>query len=386
MITPPDHLIRPIRIAHVALQLDTGGMEKLLVEFARHANRERFELVFVSLGGRGSVAEDIEACGWPVLALNAGEGLSVRLLWRLWQVFRSWKVALVHTHNSKPLVYAGPAAKMAGVSHVIHTRHGQRYQASTRTTRLFQWASRLADRIVCVSQDSARLSVNERIPKEKISTIWNGIDLTRFRQVGPTNGGPAVMVGRLSPEKDVETLIRAVPLVLASCPEFQLEIAGNGPCLDQLRDIVSALAVANHVHFLREVQDVAGLLGRASIFVLPSLTEGISLTLLEAMACGLPVIATRVGGNPEVVIEGETGFLVPSHSPVDLAEAILQVIGDEEMGRRMGSAGRHRVEKDFDVSRMVADYEALYSDLQGDPIGSKRTEKQGTAMSVGPVQ
>jgi glycosyltransferase involved in cell wall biosynthesis len=368
----------PIRIAHVALQLDTGGMEKLLVEFARHADRDRFDLIFVSLGGRGSLAEDIEACGWPVVALNSGRGLSVNLLWQLGRVFRSWKADLVHTHNSKPLIYAGPAAKLVGVSHVVHTRHGQRYQASVRATRLFQWASRLADRMVCVSQDSARLADHEGVRQDKISTIWNGIDISRFRQVGPTYGGPAVMVGRLSPEKDVETLIRSVPLVLARRPEFQLEIAGNGPCLAELRALASELGVTGHVHFLGEVKDVASLLGRASLFVLSSLTEGISLTLLEAMARGLPVIATRVGGNPEVVIEGETGFLVPTQSPVDLAEAILQVIVDAELGRHMGRAGRQRVERDFDVCRMVADYETLYLELHG----AKTNKKPAPAIPV----
>lgn len=366
------------RIAHVALQLDVGGMEKLLVEFARHADRDQFELLFVSLGGRGLLAEDIEALGWPVIALEASEGLSAKLLWRLMRVFRSWNVDIVHTHNSKPLIYAGPAAKLAGVPHVVHTRHGQRFQASARANRLFRFAARFAHRFVCVSKDSARLSAAEGIPEEKISTIWNGIDIAKFRYAGPACGGPAVMVGRLSPEKDVETLIRAVPLVLHERADFQVEIAGGGPCLAGLQELARSLEVVQHVRFLGEVRDVAGLLGRASMFILPSLTEGISLTLLEAMARGLPVIATRVGGNPEVVAEGETGFLIPTQSPVDLTEAILQLVGDAELGRRMGWAGRQRAERLFDVRCMVADYESLYYELLGSPLaegnGRKRSE------------
>lgn len=355
---------RPIRIAHVGLQLDVGGMEKLLVEFAQHADRQRFELLFVSLGERGSLAEDIEASGWPVIALERAEGLSAKLLWRLIRVFRTWNVDIVHTHNSKPLIYGGPAAKLAGVQGIVHTRHGQRYQASSRVTRLFRFAARFADRVVCVSKDGARLSALEGISGEKTSVIWNGIDISKFQDIGPKDGGPAVMVGRLSPEKDVESLIRAVPLVLANYPDFSLEIAGNGPCLAGLQELASDLNVAGHVRFLGEVRQVSSVLGRASIFVLPSLTEGISLTLLEAMACGLPVIATSVGGNPEVVVEGETGFLVPTRSPVDLAETIIQLIGNPGSGRRLGLAGRARVESEFDVRRMVADYEALYLELQ----------------------
>jgi len=373
---------RPIRIAHVALQLDVGGMEKLLVEFARHADRQRFELLFVSLGERGSLTEDIKACGWPVIALERAEGLSAKLLWRLIRLFRSRSVDIVHTHNSKPLIYGGPAATLAGVQQVVHTRHGQRYQASFRATGLFRLAARFADRVVCVSKDGARLSALEGISAEKTSTIWNGIDISEFQHVGPKEGGPAVMVGRLSPEKDVESLIRAVPLVLADYPNFSLEIAGNGPCLAGLQDLASALNVAGHVRFLGEVRDVASVLGRASMFVLPSLTEGISLTLLEGMARGLPVIATRVGGNPEVVVEGETGFLVPTRSPVDLAEAILQLIRNPGSGRRLGLAGRVRVEREFDVRRMVADYEAIYLELQDFRFGAGRPRKADPAARI----
>src|SRR5437762_2296225 len=114
-----------IQITHVASQLDMGGMEKLLVEFARHADRERFELRFVSLGAGGGLAPDIEACGWPVTALAQPTGVRAKLLLRLAWLFREWKTDVVHTHNSRPLIYASPAARMAGVSGVVHTRHGR---------------------------------------------------------------------------------------------------------------------------------------------------------------------------------------------------------------------------------------------------------------------
>ena len=206
-------------------------------------------------------------------------------------------------------------------------------------------------------------------------TIWNGIDLARFEFVGPKEEGPAVMVGRLSPEKDVETLVRAVPLILGQHPSFRLESACDGPCLASLKRLAEEeLGLRDNVRFLGEVRDIPGLLARASVFVLPSLTEGISLTLLEAMARGLPVVATRVGGNPEVVVDGETGFLVPPQSPRDLAAAILRVHGDPAQGRQMGLAGRCRVELNFDVTRMVAAYEALYMDVlrTGDAAARRR--------------
>jgi sugar transferase (PEP-CTERM/EpsH1 system associated) len=357
----------PIRVAHVVSQLRVGGMEKLLVEFARCADRERFALHFVSLGGRGPLADDIAECGWPVTALDQPEGLRPKLVFQLARVFRRWGADVVHTHNTKPVMYGSLAAKLAGVTRVVHTRHGQRFHASRRATALFCLATRLVDRVVCVSHDSEQLSAAEGLAPHKLCTVWNGIDVARFAYRGPRAGGPAVMVGRLSPEKDVATLVRAVALVVREQPAFELHVAGDGSCLPALKQLAGELALDRHVRFLGEVRDVPALLEAASVFVLPSLTEGISLTLLEAMARGLPVVATRVGGNPEVIVDGETGLLVPVQAPADLAAAMLRLCRDPEASRQMGLAGRRRVEQHFDVRRMVADYEALYLQLHGSP-------------------
>jgi glycosyltransferase involved in cell wall biosynthesis len=349
-----------ISVAHVAAQLEMGGMEKLLVEFARHADREAFDLHFLSLGARGKLADDIEACGWNVTALNQSTGFRPALVLKLARLFRRLRVHVVHTHNTKPFVYACPAARLARVSKVIHTRHGQRYGASRRDTIVFRLLTRLADRVVCVSHDSANLSVKEGVAPDKLRTIWNGIDVACFNYVGPCAEGPAVMVSRLSPEKDVETLLRAAALAVREWPSFRLEIAGDGPCRPTLEQFARECNLENSVRFLGEIRDVPALLARASLFVLPSLTEGVSLTLLEAMARGLPVVATRVGGNPEVVIEGETGILVPAQDPAALARAMLMMQGNGENARNMGRAGRRRAEEHFDIRHMVSQYENQY--------------------------
>jgi glycosyltransferase involved in cell wall biosynthesis len=226
-------------------------------------------------------------------------------------------------------------------------------------------ASYLVDCMVCVSKDSAGLSGDEGVPRRRLRTILNGVDIRRFAYLGPRPGGPAVVVARLSPEKDVETLLGAAALAVQEQPSFSLEIAGGGPELPRLERLSGQIGLQGHVRFLGEVRDVPSVLARASLFVLPSLTEGISLTLLEAMARGLPVVATRVGGNPEVVVDQETGFLVPTKSPQELAQAMLRLRNDPELARRMGLAGRRRVEQVFDVRRMVADYEKLYLELMG---------------------
>ena len=349
-----------MRVIHTVLQLDTGGMEKLLVEFARHADRARFDLHFVSLTTRGRVADEIEELGCPVVALGERPGVRPAMLLRLANRFRALSADIVHAHNSKPLIYCGPAARLAGVPSVVYTRHGTRLGARRGETILYKLAVRTADRAVCVSDDSSRLCLRDGVSPERVRKIWNGIDTARFGFAGPVPGGPVVMVGRLSPEKDVETLLRAVATIVPRHAEFRLEIAGDGVCMPALRQAVDELNLAHCVRFLGDVKDVPSLLARASMCVLPSLTEGISLVLLEAMARGLPVVATRVGGNPEVVTDEETGTLVPPGAPQELAAAMLRVYRDPDLARRMGEAGRRRVETHFDVRQMVAGYESLY--------------------------
>jgi sugar transferase (PEP-CTERM/EpsH1 system associated) len=365
-----------IRVVHVAGQLATGGMEKLLVEFARHGDRARFDLHFVALTGCGPVADEIRALGWPVTELNVKPGFHPTLYVRLARLFRRLGADVVHTHNTRPVLFAAPAARLARVKRVIHTRHGQRFGAKPRETKAFRWATKTVDRMVCVSHDSARLTEAEGVNPARIVTVWNGIDVNRFRRAAPEGAGPMIAVGRLSPEKDFPTLVRAAALAAEREPTFRLEIAGGGACADEIRQMIAELRAEGVVTLLGPVSDVPSLLTRGSGFTLASLTEGISLTILEAMASGLPVVATRVGGNPEVVAHGETGLLVEPGDPRALAESLLTLWRDPSRRRKMGDAGRARVEARFDVRAMVAAYESLY--LEGLPHEARNAEPDGT--------
>lgn len=350
-----------VHVAHVVESLELGGLEKLLVEFARHADRARFDTRIVTLGPRGSLADEVESLGCPVHPLDFPSGLRPRAFPRLAALFRRERINVVHTHGEGPLLYATPAARLAGVGRVIHTRHhGPNIGHSRRVLAAVSFVSRWIDRVACVADDGARCAEAEGIAASKLLTVWNGIDLDRFAECGPTTNGPAVIVARIAPEKDIPTLLRAASIAARGEPRFLLEIAGDGPCLADVQALAQDLNLGNHVRFLGRVNDVAGLLGRAGQLVLSSSMEGISLTLLEAMARGLPVVATRVGGNPEVVADGETGLLVPPQSPAELAAAMLALWRDPDQARRMGRAGRERAERYFDVRRTVARYEALY--------------------------
>ena len=355
------------RVAHVTFGLDVGGQEKLLVEFARLADRGQFDLQFISLGSRGALAEDIESLGWLVTALGAPSGLRPGLSVKLARSFRRWRPDVVQTHDHRALFYAGPAAWATGVPLVINTRHGRNFEFTPRQVAIGRQLARLVDGYVCVSDDVKTQCVAEGIAPARLRTILNGIDVERFAFSGACASGPIVAVARLSPEKDLANLVRSVALAARKEPGLRVAVAGNGPCLAELNQLATELGVAEKIAFLGEVRDVPALLARASLFVLPSRSEGISLTLLEAMASGLPTVATRVGGNPEVVRDGETGLLVPPSDPAALAQAILRIRRDPERGLRMGRAGRERVEQHFDIRRMVADYEALYVDRMTRP-------------------
>lgn len=347
---------RLTRVVHVTLGLDFGGQEKLLVDFAKHADRARFALHFVSMTTRGALADDIEAHGWPVTTMQAPHGLRPAIVVALARLFTKLRADVVHTHDERPNIYGAPAARLAGIRRVLHTRHSQASKLSARQRWLVRLTAECNDRFVCISADSARWAVRQGLPRRKLSVVPNGIDLARFAAVGPSADGPAVLVARLAPEKDIGTLLSAVSLL----PGFRLEIAGDGPCRAELEHQANELSLTDRVRFLGAVRDVPALLARARLFVLPSLTEGISLTLLEAMARGLPIVATRVGGNPEVVADGETGLLVPAADPAALAAALGRCWADAGLCARLGASGRKRAEAHFDIRRMVARYEAMY--------------------------
>jgi glycosyltransferase involved in cell wall biosynthesis len=193
----------------------------------------------------------------------------------------------------------------------------------------------VTDRIVGVSEDAAALCrADDRHSADRIVALWNGIDVDRFDFRGPAAAPIAISVARLSPEKDFSTLLRAVWILIKEHPEF-----------------------------LGERSDVAQLLPQAGFFVSSSLTEGISLTILEAMAVGLLVVTTRVGGNPEIVVDGGTGRLVDSGSPEQLALAMRDMLNDTDTWPIMSQLARQRIERDFNVRNMVRGYEEIYTEL-----------------------
>ena len=313
---------RPLRVCHVSLTLKTGGLERLLGDIARHHNPAECCPEFLALNEVGRFADVIRDAGCQVHSLRPAGRISQ--LAQMIRLFRERQYDVVHTHNTYPHINGSIAARLAGVPVVLNTRHGQRAGHGWKSRTQFRWASHLVDRIVAVSDDAATLCVEaDGVAPRKVIRIWNGIDIDDFDFSGPVEKPIAISVARLSAEKDFPTLLRAVSLAIRTVPELTLKLVGDGPERPALEQLSQDLGLSHHVEFLGERRDVPRLLAQAGFFVTSSLTEGISLTLLEAMAVGLPVIATSVGGNSEIANDGQTGQLVPPGDVDLLASAIV---------------------------------------------------------------
>lgn len=356
---------QPVRVCHVSMTLDTGGLERLLVEMSKHIDRRKLHFDFVSLCGESSPAVELRELGFDVTSLNFdGRGGKWSLFQQLKAHFLAGRYDVVHTHNTYPQFYAAPAARFAKVPVVINTQHGRGCGPGAKARWQFAIANRMTDCVVGVSEDATRLCQGQdQSAAAKMRCIWNGVDLNRFEYFGPVDDLRAVSVARLSKEKDFPTLIKAVSLVKDRQPEFRVTIVGDGQERADLERCAQELGVNDRISFAGEQSDIPSFLKQAGFFVSSSRTEGISLTLLEAMGVGLPILATAVGGNPEIVDDGRTGRLVPSEDPEALADAIDQMCRDQEMWKTMGELGRDRVERHFSLRNMIDRYASLYDEF-----------------------
>ena len=374
----------PPLIVHVVYRMSTGGLENGVVNLINRLPVQSWRHAVVSLTDIDPVfAARISRSDVRCIELRKGPGHAVRLYPRIAALLRELRPAIVHTRNLAALEAAIPAW-IAGVPARIHGEHGRdvhdldgssvRYQRVRRLFRPF------VTRYVAVSPDLERY-LHERIgvPESRIDQIYNGVDTGRFC---PALGGrPAIdgcpfqganywlvgTVGRMEAVKDQTNLARAFVVAVKSDPgaraRLRLVLVGDGKLKGEVEKILEDAGVRELAWFAGERADVVPLLQGLDCFVLPSLAEGVSNTILEAMACGLPVVATRVGANTELVDEDVTGRTV---SPDD-SEALARTIGDyfstPELAREHGHAARRRVEGKFSLERMVENYHRVYSDL-----------------------
>ncbi len=360
-----------IRLLHVLNTLDTGGAEYVVLNLARRLDPARFSLHVCGLSGEGSLADAFRRLGVTVHALRRRPGVDVGLCFALARLIRREHLEVVHTHNAGPWLYGGLAAKLAG-ARLCHTEHSNLFPHQQLMMAAERWLVRWTDVLISDSEKVTRhLIERQGVPADRITTVPNGIDAERFarptdrlgarRALGIGADEPVVgTVGRLAAVKDQETLLEAFALVAAAYPEGWLLLVGEGSLRLALETQAVRLGIGRRTMFLGDRTDVPELLGAMDVFVLSSVSEGLPLTILEAMAAGLPVVSTRVGGIPEAVVDRETGWLVPPKDPRALAEALICALADEAERRRLGARGRARVKACFDLGRMAEAYARAY--------------------------
>lgn len=372
-------------VAHVVHRFGTGGLENGLAHIINRTPPERYRHALVCLTEADPFLRRIERQDLPVVALHRRPGQDFALYGRLWSALRRLQPSIVHTRNLATLEGQIPAALLPGVRRV-HGEHGRDVFDLAGTNRKYNWLRRtirpLVHRYVAVSRDLADwLEATVGVAPERICQIYNGIDLGRFSPragvrpaLAPAGFLPddALLVGtvgRLAGVKDQRTLLDAFARVLRESPDLaprlRLAVVGDGDLRAALERRARDLGIADRVWFAGDRDDVPDLLRMMDLFVLPSLGEGISNTLLEAMASGLAVVATRVGGNPELVSEGQTGLLVPAGEPQALSRAMGRLLEDGALRVRFGESARLQVQRRFDWDRCTEAYLSLYDALLG---------------------
>ena len=389
--TSPDVMRPPIRTGFVLHVMQVAGAEVLVAEIIRRLGPRVAPVVFC-LDGVGELGTRMQAEGVPVVALGRRPGLDLNVAGRLAREIRARGIEVLHAHQYTPFFYSALAKLRAHRPvHLMFTEHGRHYpDIVSRKRRLANRLvlSHLADEINGVCGFSARsLAALDGFGGRRIEVIENGIDLVHYAKAIDRDAlcarlglDPArrhvICIARFHPVKDHRTLLTAFAEVAAARPDADLLLAGDGPLRADLEARAQGLGIAARVRFLGVRDDVPDLLAAADVFALTSVSEAASITLLEAMGCGVPVVVTDVGGNPDLVRQGVDGILVPRGDAHAAAGAIGALLDDRTRAQAMGQAGRARVGERYQLARTVERYYERYLAAAARLRGSVNSESR----------
>lgn len=363
----------PIPIAFCITELDRGGAELALSQLVLGLNRDEWLPRVYCLGPRGHFADVIEAGGVTVECFGGTGLMSLpRVLLRLTLALRRFRPAILQTFLFHANIVGRIAGRLARVPRIVSgIRVADR--RSRWYGRLDHWTNGLVDHNVCVSQGVADFSISETgLTLSKLSVIPNGVDYELFASASPADLTPlgvpqgamvCISVGRLEEQKGIDLLLTAASLVLRDHRDCHFVIVGDGCDRAALESQARQLGIANSVHFVGQRADVPNLLKASTAFMLPSRWEGMSNALLEAMAAGLPVVATAVEGSTELVRSGETGLLVTAGQSDELAKAIRSTLEDAGLTREMAAAAQTLVKQGYTAESAAEAYSDLYRQL-----------------------
>jgi len=367
---------REIRIIYLIIGLGRGGAEMMLYRLLKRLNRKVFNPVVIALFNfSGPLQEKIEALGIEVHIVGLRSKFDISAYYNLYRLLKGLSPVILHTQLFAADVLGRIFGRMLNIP-VIITSIRNTYYGGFGRNLMIRWTERFADRTTFVSEAAAlqfgKLNI---IPAEKAQVIYNGLDADSFycnlsnegkirkreEMELPQEGFLLLTVGSLNLQKGYIDLLNAMQMIQGTADDLWLVIAGSGPLKNKLRSKAEELNLQEKVIFMGRCDNVPQLMAAADALVLSSLWEGLPGVVLEAMASELPVVATAVGGTPELVLDGVTGYLVPAESPEKLARALEKIIRlPEEQRKSMGKSGLSRVKEHFHVDKMVKAYEKLY--------------------------
>ncbi len=358
-------------ILHVIYRLDIGGLERVVVNSINRMP-DSYRHAIVSLTEVTDFADQIEK-PVEIFALNKAPGKDLSSHWKLLKIIRQLKPDIMQTYNIATIEYQA-IAWLLRVPGRVHAEHGREvddpHGKNKKYNLLRKLLSPFIHRYVAVSADLEQWLVNQvGIKASKVKRICNGVDIDHFKPSPKTDSSERVFatIGRLDPVKDQATLIQAFSLLLAEYPNqpMKLQIVGDGPLMEQLTQQVADLGLQQQVKLLGARSDIAELLEQTDIFVLPSVAEGTPMTVLEAMAMGKPIIASAVGGLPELIDEGINGYLTESGNAISLKEAMARFINQPELILQIGSNNRKKAEQQYNQALCDQQYMVIYNQLLG---------------------
>ncbi|MEO8386752.1 MAG: glycosyltransferase [Betaproteobacteria bacterium] len=357
-----------IHVLHVLLNLDPGGLENGVVNVVNGLDKQEFHSSVCCLQHKGVFAQRIQG-DTIVFEMGHTKGNNFLLPLRLAARMRTLRPDIVHTRNPESFFYGFVAAKLAGVTAIVHSEHGRNFPDSNLRHRVQGIFSKHTDCIFALTgnlRDSLIKHVG--IAPEKIDVIYNGVDLKKFQsyecstirqQIGAGNRLVVGSVGRLVSIKNYKLLIEAMHL-LRNRFDLMLVLIGDGPERANLEAQAKGQGLAKHIVFLGHQNDVHKLIGGMDIFVLPSINEGMSNTLIEALAARIPCVASSVGGNPEIIRQNRDGLLFESNDATGLANCIAMLCESPELRSRLAESGRERTISQFSLETMIDNYQRLY--------------------------
>ncbi len=354
---------------HVIHSLEYGGAQRDLYYYAKFHDRDKYRMEVVSFYPGGDMLPEIEALGPKVQVLGT-RSADPRSITRLVKIFSEQKADIVHFHNSLPVFSGVPAAILARVPAKLMTEHSIYYPGKAggnlSTSMYFNLRRRL-DMVIACSEE-VRESHQPELDTARTVTIVNGVDIDHFKSSTEIQGSdPGTFhigsIGSLTIQKGYSNLVQAVKLLSDRDVPAKLTFIGDGPLREELEQQATESGIIDRVVFAGTTSDVMQVLPSFDVVAGSSLREGLPLSVLEAMAAGLPVVTTDVGGNKEAIINGSTGILVPAGDPSALAEALETLWKDTEKRVAMGKAGRSRVEEHFSAQNMVTATEKIYESI-----------------------